>query len=158
MRLDRCFGHHACAGVYVRRVLWTSAYTFANTLATGCAYALMHVQFVRSALGERGCGGSTWLWSTCCLAWGIIFDRRKDKGVVCVFSIFNAGGSVCGCVCVYTHTHTHTHCADGVFGCEPRSRDETPGGTEESRKTKSRHIYIRVCVYVYARRRDEVWD
>jgi len=29
-------------------------------------------------------------------------------GVVCVFSIFNAGGSVCGCMCVYTHTHTHT--------------------------------------------------
>ena len=29
-------------------------------------------------------------------------------GVACVFSIFNAGGSVCECVCVYTHTHTHT--------------------------------------------------
>jgi len=25
-----------------------------------------------------------------------------------VFSIFNVGGSVCGCVCVYTHTSTHT--------------------------------------------------
>ena len=46
--------------------------------------------------------------STCCLAWGVIFDRRKNRGVVCVFSIFNAGGSVCGCMCVYTHTHTHT--------------------------------------------------
>jgi len=41
---------------------------------------------------------------TCCLAWGVIFDRRRDRGVVCVFSIFNAGGSRC----VYTHTHTHT--------------------------------------------------
>jgi len=28
-------------------------------------------------------------------------------GDVCVFSIFNAGGSVCVCVCLYTHTHTH---------------------------------------------------
>ena len=56
MHLDWCFGHHACVGVYVRRVLWTPAYNFANTLATGCAYALMHVQFVRSALGERGWG------------------------------------------------------------------------------------------------------
>jgi len=46
--------------------------------------------------------------SACCLAWGVIFDRRKDMGVVCVFSIFNAGGSVCGCGCVYMHTHTHT--------------------------------------------------
>jgi len=43
---------------------------------------------------------------TCCLAWGIIFDRRKDRGVVCVFSIFDAGGSVCGCMWMYTHTHT----------------------------------------------------
>ena len=44
--------------------------------------------------------------STCCLAWGLIFDRRKDRGVVSVFSIFNAGWSVCGCVRVYAHTHT----------------------------------------------------
>jgi hypothetical protein len=46
--------------------------------------------------------------STCCLAWGVIFDRRRDRGVACVFSIFNVGGSVCGCRCVYTHTHPHT--------------------------------------------------
>jgi len=39
---------------------------------------------------------------------GLSFDRRKDKGVVCVFSIFNAGGSVSGCTCVYRHIHTHT--------------------------------------------------
>jgi len=44
--------------------------------------------------------------STCCLAWGVVFDRRKDRGVVCIFFIFNAGGSVCGCK--YTRTHTHT--------------------------------------------------
>jgi len=39
------------------------------------------------------------------VAWrgGLFFDRRKDRGVVCVFSIFSAGGSVC----VYTHTYTH---------------------------------------------------
>ena len=72
--------------------------------------------------------------SACCLAWGVIFDGRKDSGVVCVFSIFNAGGSVCVCECVYTHTHTHTA---QVLGCEPRSRDETPGWPEESRWTKS---------------------
>ena len=30
------------------------------------------------------------------VAWrgGLFFDRRKDRGVVCVFSIFDAGGSV----------------------------------------------------------------
>jgi len=64
-------------------------------------------------------------------------------------------------VCVYAHTHTQ--CTDGVLGCEPRSRDETPGGPEDSRWTKSRHTYIRICVqsthvYVYARRRDEILD
>ena len=42
------------------------------------------------------------------LAMGVyFFDRRRDRGFVCVFSIFNAGGIVCGCMCVYTHTHTH---------------------------------------------------
>jgi hypothetical protein len=53
MHFDRCCAHHACAGVYFRQVLqvlWASAYTFAYTLATGCAYALMYVQFVHSAL------------------------------------------------------------------------------------------------------------
>jgi len=99
--------------------------------------------------------------SACCLAWGVVFDRKKDRGVVCVFSIFNAGGSVCGCRCV--NMHAHTHCKDGVLVCEPRSRDETPGGPEESGWTKTRHIYIRICVqsthlYVYARRRDEILD
>jgi len=64
-------------------------------------------------------------------------------------------------VCVYARTHTH--CTDGVLVCEPRSRDETPGGPEESGSTKSRHVHIRICVqsthvYVYARRRDEILD
>jgi len=45
--------------------------------------------------------------STCCLAWGVIFDRRKDKGVVFVLSLFNAVGVYVGvCVCIRTHTHT----------------------------------------------------
>jgi len=59
--------------------------------------------------------------------------------------------------------HTHTHCTHGVLGCEPRGRDETTGGPEESRWTTSRHICIRICVqctnvYVYARRHDEILD
>jgi len=64
---------------------------------------------------------------------------------------------------VYVCIHTHTHCTDGVLGCEPRSRDERPGGPEESRWTESRHIYVRICVqstcvHVHARRQDEIWD
>jgi len=50
-------------------------------------------------------------------------------------------------VCVYALTHTH--CTDGVLGCEPRSRDETPGAPEESRWSKSRHTYIRICDKVH---------
>jgi len=135
-----------------------SEYTFAYTLAAGCAYALMYAQFVHSALGNEGGGVQLVYEGTCCSAWGVVFDRRRDRGVVCVFSIFN-GGSVCGCVCVYTHTHTHY--TYGVFCCEPRGRDETPGGPAESGWTKSSHIRIRICVqsthvYVYARRRDEI--
>jgi len=84
MHLDSCCEHHACADVYVRQVLCASAYTFAYTLATGCAYALMYVHFVYLALGND----QLVYESTCCLAWRVIFDRKKDRGVVCVFSIF----------------------------------------------------------------------
>jgi len=80
MHLDWCFGHHACAGVYVRQMLWTSAYTFANTLATGCAHVLMHVQFVRSALGERGWGSSTSLWEHLLLGLGGYFWQKERWG------------------------------------------------------------------------------
>jgi len=66
-------------------------------------------------------------------------------------------------VYVFVYAHAHTRCTDGVFGCQPRIRDETPGGPEESRWTKSRHTYIRICVqsthvYVNTRRRDEILD
>ena len=78
---------------------------------------------------------------TCCLAWGVVFDRRKDRGVVCVFSIFNAGGSVCGCKCVYTHTHTHTArmgYSDVNQGVEMRLKN--PDGLNLG-------IHVFVCVY-----------
>jgi hypothetical protein len=94
MHSDRCLERHACAGVYVKQVLCASAYTFAYTLATGCAYALMYVHFVHSALGNEGEGAQLVYEGTCCLAWRVIFDRRRDRGVVCHFSISNTGGSV----------------------------------------------------------------
>jgi len=118
----------------------------------------MYAKFVHLALSDEGGGVQLVYQSNCCLAWGVIFDKRKDRGVVCVFSIFK-----CMWVCMCVYAHTHTHYTDGVFGCEPRSRDETPGGPEESRWTKSLHTYIRICVqsthvYVYARRRHEILD
>jgi len=63
--------------------------------------------------------------------------------------------------CVYAHTYTHY--TDEVLGCEPRSQDETHGGPEEPRWTKSRHTYNRICVhsthvYIYAKMQDEILD
>jgi len=103
-----CCEHHACAGVHGKHLLCASAYTFAYTLAKGCAYALIYVQIVHLALKNEDWGVHLVYDGTCCSAWGVVFDRRKNRDVVYVFSILNAGGSACGCMCVYTHTHTHT--------------------------------------------------
>ena len=103
------------------------------------------------ALGNEDGGVQLVYESTCCMAWGAIFDRRKDSGVVCVFSIFNAGGSVCVCECEYTHTHTHTA---QVLGCEPRSRDETTGGPKNPDGLNlDKYIFVYVykvhtCIYM----------
>jgi len=101
---------------------------------------------------------------TCCLVWGDIFLTEGKIGVLSrsVSSLFQRGWE-CMWVCVCIYAHTHTHCTDGVLGCEPRGRYETPGDPEESRWTKSQHTCIRICVhsthvYVYARRRDEILD
>ena len=67
----------------------------------------MCAQFIHSAFGDKGGGVQLVCEGTYGLAWGVIFDGRKDRGVVCVSLFFNAGGSVCGHVCVNTHTHTH---------------------------------------------------
>ena len=91
-----------------------------------------------------------------------LFLTKGKTGVLSVSSLFlmRVGVYVCMCVCIRI---THTHCTDGVLGCEPRSRDETPGGPEESRWTKFRYTYIRIRVqsthvYIYTKRRDEILD
>ena len=166
MHLDRCLAHHVCAGVYIKQVLCASAYTFAYTLATGCAYALMYLQFVHSATGNEGGGFQLVCEGTCCRSWGIFSDKRRDRGVVCVFSIFNEGRSEYGCMCVYTHTVAHTdtaHMEYSIVSTGVRMRHLE--GPKESRWNKSRNICIRICVqsthvHVYhrARRWDEILD
>ena len=86
----------------------------------------MYAQFIHSALGDKGGGVQLVCEGTYGLAWGVIFDRRRDRGVVCVSLFFNAGGSVCGCMCVYTHTHTHA-AQTGYSNVSPVV-GETPGG------------------------------
>ena len=92
---------------------------------------------------------------TCCLAWGLIFDRRRGRGVVCVFSIFDADGSVCGCRRVYMHTHAHT--------AHMGYLDVSPGvgmrHLEGPKNPDGLNLGIHVFVYAYnARRRDEILD
>ena len=74
---------------------------------------------------------------------------------------------VCVYICIYMniclYAHTQTQFIDAVLVCEPRSRDETPGGLVQTRGTKSRHTYIRICVqsthvYIYAKKWDAILD
>jgi len=115
------------------------------TLATGSAYALMYVQFFHLALGNEDGGVQLVYESTCCLAWGFLFDRRKDRCVVCVFSILNAGGSVRGCMCVYTHTHTHTV----QMGYSVVSPGVGTRHLEGPKNPDGRNLGIHIFVYVY---------
>jgi len=98
------------------------------------------------ALGNEDGGVQLAYKSTCCLAWGVIFDRRKDRGVVCVFSMFNAGG----CVCVYTHAHTHT--------AQMGYLDVSPGvgmrHLEGPNNPDGINLGIHIFVHVYTKRRD----
>ena len=77
------------------------------------------------------------------VAW--LFDRRNDRGVVCVFAIFKAGGSVCGCMCVYTHTHLHT--------AQMGYSDVSPGvgmrHLEGPKNPDGLNLGIHIFVYVY---------
>ena len=105
----------------------------------------MYVQFVHSALGNESTEVQIVYKGTCSLAWEVIFDRRRDWGVVCVFSIFDAGGSVCGCRYVYSHRHTHT--AHMVY------LDVSPGvgmrHLEGPKNPDGLNVDVHIFVYVY---------
>ena len=105
-----------------------------------CMCSLFHL-----ALGNEDGGVQLVYESACCLARGAIFDRRKDSGVVCVFSIFNAGGSVCVRVCVYMHTHTHT----AQMGCSDVSPGVGMRHLEGPKNPDGLNLGIHIFVYVY---------
>jgi len=115
MHFSRCCKHHAYARVYVRQVFWTSAYTFAYTLATGCAYALMYVQFVDSALVERAWGRWARIWQHWMLGVGCYFWKKGRQGCCLCLFYFQRRWE---CMWVYVRVYAHT--PDKVFGCEPR--------------------------------------
>ena len=95
-----------------------------------CAHVCAVCSF---SVGNENGGVQLVYESTCCLAWGLFLTEGKI-GVLSVSSLFLTRVEVyaCASVCIRTHTHIAQ-----VLGCEPRSPDETPGGPEESRWTKS---------------------
>ena len=112
-----------------------------------------HIYAVCSfSVGERGCGYSTSLWRHLLFGVGGYFWQKERYGCCLCFLYFQCGWERMRVyVCVYAHTHTR--CTYGVLGCEPRSRDETPGGPKESGWTKSRHttVYlykVHMCMYM----------
>jgi len=135
---DRCCAHHACAGVYIRQVLWTSAYTFAYTLATGCAYALMFVQSVYFVLGNKDGGVQLVSESTRCLAWWVIQVLTEGKiGVLSVSSLFSTRVEVYEGVCVCIRMPRFS---PSGFLRPSRCRIPTPGLT-----SKYPMCVVRVC-------------
>jgi len=120
-----------CVSIYMYMYVCIYIYMY---LYITCMCSLIHL-----ALGNEDGGVQLVYESACCLAWGAIFDRRKDSGVVCVFSIFDAGGSVCVRECVYTHTHTHSDVSPGV-GMRHLEGPKNPDGL---------NLEIHIYVYVY---------
>jgi len=90
--------------IYVYVYVHVYVYIYICICMCMCIYISLYITCMCSlfhlALGKEDGGVQLVYESACCLAWGAIFGRRKDGGVVCVFSIFNAGGSVCVCECV----------------------------------------------------------
>jgi len=105
-----------------------------------CMCNLFHLAF-----GNEDGGDQLVFQSTCCLAWGLILDRWTDRAVVCVFSIFNAGGSACGCMRVYTHTHKHT----AKMGYSDLSPGVGMRQLEGPKHLDGLNLGIHIFVYVY---------
>jgi len=108
----------ACAVVHVIHVFFDIKNTFANTLAAGSAHVRACAVFF-IALEDEGERFQP-VYLVHCLVWEFIFDRRKDKdvrvyffnrrkdkGFACDFSILTRVGvyvGVCACICIHTHT------------------------------------------------------
>ena len=127
---------HVYANIYICICMCVYIYVY---LYITCMCSLFHL-----ALGNEDGRVQLVYESACCLAWGAIFNRRKDSGVVCVFSIFNVGGSVCVCECVYTHTHTHTQ-----MGCSDVSPGVGMRHLEGPKNPDGLNLDIHIFVYVY---------
>ena len=84
------------AWMYKNVYVYVHVYVYIHIFIRMCVYVNMYLyitcmcSFFHLALGNEDGGVQPVYESAYCLAWRAIFDRRKDSGVVCVFSIFNA--------------------------------------------------------------------
>jgi len=109
--LSKCPGHQCMQVCMLHRCLDISINIY-DTIAAGCAHAPVYAQFVHSRWGRGRCLNQS-KQSTCRLAWGVLFDRKEDRGVLsCDFSMFDACGSVRECMCA----HTDLTCKHGSVG------------------------------------------
>jgi len=137
--------------MYIYVYVYVHVYVYIYICICVCVYIYMYLYITcmcslfHLALGNMDGGVQLVYESACWLAWGTIFDRSKDSGVVCVFSIFNAGVSVCVCECVYTHTHTHT----ALMGYSDLSPGVGMRHLEGPKNPDGPNLDIYIFVYVY---------
>jgi len=129
-----------CMCIYIYMYMYVYIYIYIY-IYIACMCSLFHSSL---GPGNEDEGFQLVYESACCLAWGVIFDRRKDRGVVCVFSIFGRGWEcMWRCLCVYTHTHTHT--------AQMGYLDVTPGvGMRHLEGPKNPDgLNLGICIFVY---------
>ena len=145
MYLDRCFGHHACDVCTLHRCCERQRTHLLTRLLQDVHMHLCMCSLFVQRWGNEDGGVQLVYESTCCLAWRAIFDRRKDRSAVCVFSIFNEGGSVRGCTCVYTQAHAHT----AYMGYSDVSPGVGMRHLEGPKNLDGPNLGIYIFVYVY---------
>jgi len=73
-----CVCVRVCVYVYVHVYIYVHICIYVYIcLYIACMCSLFHL-----ALGNEDGGVQQVYESACCLAWGVIFDRRKDRGLV----------------------------------------------------------------------------
>jgi len=79
----------------------------------------MHVQIVHLALGNENGGVHQVYESASCLAWGLVFGRRKIGVLSTSFMFLTRVGMYADVdVCIHTHTHTLNRCSTRLFAQE----------------------------------------
>jgi len=143
MHLDQCFAQHACAGETSVVNISIHICLHARYRMCICAYVCAVCSFSVGGTKMGGFNSTMRALVACC--GGLFLTERKDRGVVCVFSIFDAGESVCGCMCVYTHTHAHS--------AQMEYSDVSPGvgmkHLEGPKNPDGQNLGIHLFVYVY---------